>query len=571
MTRSITIQVTGRAEAPTLPPTLVGIGRSADAADDPFLPSGYLRPTATFDVSASARSAAGAGTNRAHAAQDDEIVVLELTDGGTLITSAGRLQDALQRSHPEWLADDGTIPLERLREEAAAPGRGLGEALGGLVKKVYTLVAGEVQGPIIEAALDWLSDHGLKRVELGVTWAGTKALMWAVEERLVKDPGLYRWSGSTANDLTVPDARDLEEAAAKKRPLLVFVHGTGSSTLGSFGDLQRSRSRCLWRALEQQLHGRHLRLRAPHAVGKPDRERAAARDARCLGARASAWSRIRAAGWSPTCCACRTSTSMIDGFAAIAFARHRRRRPRPRGGAGASAQLDERACRTPRAVARAVPPAAREAFGDRALRARRQPGQRHQARERQLRRLPVGPADADRPACPSSSAIRFYAAFKRVVIEIAQEPHQPAPGAGHRGDAARLADGRAAARCAGAAGHRDGGDRRRHRGRQPAEAPGRAADRLAALRERRQRPRGRHRRDAGRHRAAKSQARVLFDRGRGRLALPLLQQRRARAARCATGWRWTSRRRSTRFRAAAAELRPASMRPAWPRRARRAR
>ncbi len=254
MTRSITIQVTGRAEAPTLPPTLVGIGRSADAADDPFLPSGYLRPTATFDVSASARSAAGAGANHAHAAQDDEIVVLELTDGGTLITSAGRLQDALQRSHPEWLADDGTIPLERLREEAAAPGRGLGEALGGLVKKVYTLVAGEVQGPIIEAALDWLSDHGLKRVELGVTWAGTKALMWAVEERLVKDPGLYRWSGSTANDLTVPDARDLEEAAAKKRPLLVFVHGTASSSLGSFGDLHGG-SRDTWAALAQHFKG----------------------------------------------------------------------------------------------------------------------------------------------------------------------------------------------------------------------------------------------------------------------------------------------------------------------------
>jgi hypothetical protein len=247
----IPIKLTGRADAPALPALLSGTSRAVDGQADDFLPSEYLRPTGTFDVGAAARGVEGAAALE-HPAAADEVVVLELADGGTLVTSAARLRDSLARSHPDWLDADGAIPFEKLRAAGAAPQRGFGEALGGLVSKVFTLVAGEKKDAIIDAALDWLEDRGLKPAELGVSWAGTQALMWAIESRLMKAPGrLYRWVGAsgTAADLEPPLAEDLAHAAADQRPMLVFVHGTGSSSLGSFGEL-RAGDRALWAALE---------------------------------------------------------------------------------------------------------------------------------------------------------------------------------------------------------------------------------------------------------------------------------------------------------------------------------
>ncbi|MCU0920945.1 MAG: hypothetical protein MUF16_11490, partial [Burkholderiaceae bacterium] len=249
----IPIKLTGRADKPALPSLLSGSSRAVDGQSDEFLPRDYLRPTGSFDVGAAARSIEGAAALE-HDARADEVVVLELADGGTLITSAERLRDALARSQPDWLDADGAIPFEKLRAEGASAQRGFGEAVGGLVSKVFTLVAGEKKDAIIDAALDWLKEKGLAPAELGISWAGTRALMWAIESRLMKAPGrLYRWVGASGQptDLQLPEADDLARAAADQRPLLVFVHGTGSSSLGSFGDL-RAGDRDLWAALEAQ-------------------------------------------------------------------------------------------------------------------------------------------------------------------------------------------------------------------------------------------------------------------------------------------------------------------------------
>jgi hypothetical protein len=121
MAPTIPIKLTGRADAPALPALLSGASRAADGRGVEFLPSGYLRATGSFDVGAAARSVAGAAALQ-HDAAADEIVVLELADGGALVTSAQRLRDALQQNHPDWLADDGAIPFEKLR----IGGRGAG-------------------------------------------------------------------------------------------------------------------------------------------------------------------------------------------------------------------------------------------------------------------------------------------------------------------------------------------------------------------------------------------------------------------------------------------------------------
>ncbi len=254
MAQTVPIRITGRADTPVLPPLLAVASRAAGVVADPFLPASYFRPTGTYDVGPAARGAEGAAAHE-HAAAADEVVVLELADGSTLITSAARLLDALQRVHPDWI-EDGAIPFEKLRAAGASPGRGLGEAMGGLVSKVFTIVAGETSDPIIDAALDELKNKGLAPIELGITWAGTKALMWAIESRLVEQPGLYRWVGASgkADDLEAPRQDELDQAAADKLPMLVFVHGTGSSSLGSFGEL-RAGDRDLWSALDRHFTG----------------------------------------------------------------------------------------------------------------------------------------------------------------------------------------------------------------------------------------------------------------------------------------------------------------------------
>ena len=251
MAELITIKLKGRADAPVLPALLGGASRAADSVGDEFLPRGYLRATASFDVGAAARSIEGAAPLQ-HEAQADEVVVLELADGSTLITSALRLRDSLARSRPDWLEADGAIAFEKLRGEGAAAQRGFGDALGGLVSKVFTLAAGETHDRIIGAALDWLKDKGLAAAELGVSRLGTQALMWAIESRLMKEPGqLYRWVGASgqAADLQALTREELESEAAEQKPMLVFVHGTGSSSLGSFGEL-RVGDRELWTSLE---------------------------------------------------------------------------------------------------------------------------------------------------------------------------------------------------------------------------------------------------------------------------------------------------------------------------------
>ena len=257
MAQTITIKLNGRADAqPSLPPMLVSASRATRAAPDPFLPESYLRATGTFDVGSAARGTEGTAAIEQPVA-DDEVILLELADGGTLITSAARLRDSLRQTHPDWLDADGAIPFERLRAAGAAPGRGLGEAMGGLVSKVFTFVAGEASDAIIDAAVDKLKElGGLNKIELGVTWAGSKALMWAIESRLVKNPGLYRWVGGSGDekDLEAPVEKDLAKAVADKLPMLVFVHGTGSSSLGSFGEL-RAGELDLWTTLERRFTG----------------------------------------------------------------------------------------------------------------------------------------------------------------------------------------------------------------------------------------------------------------------------------------------------------------------------
>jgi hypothetical protein len=119
----VQIKLTGRNDGTRLPALLVPTARSTQQADDLFLPAGYLEPTRTIDVGASARSAGEGVADQQHGLQADELVVLELADGSALITSAERLRATLAQTRPELLGPDGAVLLEKLRAQGAAPGR----------------------------------------------------------------------------------------------------------------------------------------------------------------------------------------------------------------------------------------------------------------------------------------------------------------------------------------------------------------------------------------------------------------------------------------------------------------
>src|SRR5438477_3012699 len=184
--------------------------RSAAATDDdPFLPPGLLRVDAAFDLSGAARATEAGRVEHVLKPVAGQVLVLELPEGVTVITHADNLHDTLRRIDPQAIDEDGAIVFERALQQRSAAMRGtVGDAVGvglnAIVSQVYTLSVGQVADPIIDAAkrkaaerLGVPDDRIDQVAELGVSWLGTKALMWAIESRLQREPGLYRWGAGT--------------------------------------------------------------------------------------------------------------------------------------------------------------------------------------------------------------------------------------------------------------------------------------------------------------------------------------------------------------------------------------
>lgn len=271
MAEAIVLQITGRRsdkpEIPSLLRSTANRGTGGDRTPDDFLPPGLLVPQAGIDLASGARGMPE-GASAELEADADQVLVLELADGGTLITSPAGLKAALLRNRPDLIGDDGRILFDRMNAEGAVMQRGVFAGIGGgLVSQVISLAVGEdaliasAKARLVELVLgkakDKARDKAADITGLGVSWLGTKALMWAVEERLSRPAGhLYRWDdgGGTLEGGVADDTARMIGADGQPRPALVFIHGTGSSTLGSFGDLQRS-DRGLWSRLESRFPG----------------------------------------------------------------------------------------------------------------------------------------------------------------------------------------------------------------------------------------------------------------------------------------------------------------------------
>ena len=215
-----------------------------------------LEVTRHFDLSPTSRAV---GQETRLEASADDILALDMADGFIFYTSAGKLSEDLERLDPDAVRD-GAVRLDALRARGPAS-RGLGDWLVRALS-VVGFKKDEIGQKIIDKAADkareWLGDKAREAVEKGVSWAGTKALIWAIEQGLEREPGLYHWVNDDGEpgDLQAVKTADFNGWSPDK-PILVFIHGTASSTLGSFGDLGETRSAREWDRLFEK-YGRHI-------------------------------------------------------------------------------------------------------------------------------------------------------------------------------------------------------------------------------------------------------------------------------------------------------------------------
>ena len=256
--RTVTLTITGRKlESKPMPAAFLhtgsgpsgtraaGTARPGQEAEDDLLPPG-MEVVEAVDVSPATRDTEASRIELK--AAPGEILVLELADGGTLVANPGRLKEALDRAGDSQ-QQKGSLPdLDKLGPDTSAQ-RGATAMLKGLISKITLLrIPDSADDPLL---------RGVDLAQAGVSWLGTRLLMGAIEGRL-HCPGLCRWKylddespELTKVDLTTPAGKPPPDAE-----LLIFVHGTGSSTLGSFGHLRTAEPE-LWQDFRKH-YGDHI-------------------------------------------------------------------------------------------------------------------------------------------------------------------------------------------------------------------------------------------------------------------------------------------------------------------------
>lgn len=221
---------------------------SRDMGGDSVLPATHLFDTlqvlAAYDISAGKRGSLTVdGGHVALELRDDDLVEWELEGGFKLWMSAAAFRDEQQRYRPESVRD-GVLQWTSPRQWRGDT-RGFTECKDRVVR-FLRLAADDVvkqasdPGKWPQALRDRFGDILAKKgVELGA-WATIKALAWLLEAQLTPGPGLYHWpEGPGPIGTRFAQARPVKEVTdiPSDRPILVCLHGTASSTVGSFAYL----------------------------------------------------------------------------------------------------------------------------------------------------------------------------------------------------------------------------------------------------------------------------------------------------------------------------------------------
>lgn len=209
-----------------------------------------------FSLSPAAR-ARGAGSPQSLEVEEDDVLEFEL-DGVTFWTSVGRYRHEQALYRPETLTDAGVVVDGVARPSAGE--RGVRDWAAGAVRVLRLgrdAVVEDLQDPALRE--EFARDMGLSLTGRLGGWLLTKLLAWAIERRLRPREGLYTWSAAT--QVPVPGQDDPAPARLdgvdERTSVLVFLHGTASSTRGSFGAFLRPEAAAEWKALTG-LFGPHI-------------------------------------------------------------------------------------------------------------------------------------------------------------------------------------------------------------------------------------------------------------------------------------------------------------------------
>jgi CHAT domain-containing protein len=243
---SVTLVVPGTPAATV--PFAAAVRGAASGAADPGPATDLLaavRVTHAFSLSPVARGQ-GQQAPASIQVEDDSILEIELEGGLTLWTSVARYRAQLAVLKPEAVQADRVL-FDVLPEPSASE-RGVKDWVANALR-------------VLRLEADDLSlDLAARVAGKAGAWAATKLLVKRIESRLTPGPGLYRWADASTGQpraLTAPMvAGELEEG----QDVLLFIHGTASSTLGSFGALTAPESHATWTALAEHFEHRVFAL-----------------------------------------------------------------------------------------------------------------------------------------------------------------------------------------------------------------------------------------------------------------------------------------------------------------------
>lgn len=235
-----------------------GMTPGADSADEVTDLLESFEVVDAFTVSPSARARHDAALDVV--VEDDDVLEFQVEGGFTFWTSARRYADEAALLNPQAVSGAAvivdTVPRvsERgVKQWAASAVRVLRRKRDDLIDVLED--PGRWPTDLLELAQDFGIDAALEVP----AWFATKALVRLIETRLRPGPGLYPWDQATRKR-----RRDEDESAPARfggldadTKMLVFLHGAGSSTRGSFGGFLTEDARPQWQAL-RALFGDHI-------------------------------------------------------------------------------------------------------------------------------------------------------------------------------------------------------------------------------------------------------------------------------------------------------------------------
>ncbi|MFT4174668.1 MAG: CHAT domain-containing protein [Rhodocyclaceae bacterium] len=240
-----------RAQPASLPAVLTDGASRGEGLAVSLLPNVSVENS--WSLQAASRSADAPGSIDRPA--DERLLALEAQDGTTIFIRADALARHLAQVQPQTVDEQGNIDLARFRDPEASS-RGLADWVWKRVSELK-LSPDDITALAKQKLTGWLADKALGKLEdelaTRASTLGARALMQAIEERLAGEPGLYQWKGTPPQPSDLCRAGDARLKDWSERPALLFIHGTASHTVGSFGAVPGTTE---WRELDTRYEGR---------------------------------------------------------------------------------------------------------------------------------------------------------------------------------------------------------------------------------------------------------------------------------------------------------------------------